>query len=103
MKLFFTEDDHTLGLVEGEPAISITEANAKVEPLVTENRSLQARLTLLETKLAAAEEALSFYADKLNWDSEEIIPTCWDEGSIDLGRRASAYFLSYPKEPGDKP
>jgi hypothetical protein len=60
-------------------------------------------LMFARTRLAAAEEALSFYADKLNWDSEEIIPTCWDEGSIDLGRRASAYFLSYPKEPGDKP
>jgi len=33
-------------------------------------------------------KALEFYADKENWDTENVSPTIWDNGDIDLGKRA---------------
>ena len=38
--------------------------------------------------LLSCVEALDFYADKENWDTENMSPTVWDDGNIDLGRRA---------------
>jgi hypothetical protein len=100
MKLFFTEDDHTLGLVEGEPAISITEANAKVAPLLEiieaqdkDVKHFENENNILKQRIAAAEEALRYYLEtrKLidglhsnNFKSDEV---------------ARAYFEKY----GDKP
>lgn len=33
-------------------------------------------------------EALEFYADRDNWDDDAYCPTIWDDGNIDLGRKA---------------
>lgn len=33
-------------------------------------------------------EALEFYANKDNWDDDQFTPTVWDDGAVDLGKRA---------------
>jgi hypothetical protein len=38
--------------------------------------------------LKAQREALEFYADRDNWDTDDFSPTIWDDGAIDLGKRA---------------
>jgi hypothetical protein len=35
-------------------------------------------------------KALEFYADLDNWDTENMSPTIWDNGNIDLGKTAKA-------------
>jgi hypothetical protein len=49
----------------------------------------------LKTKLAQVNEindkyreALEFYEDIENWDDDRFSPTIWDDGNIDMGRRA---------------
>lgn len=43
-------------------------------------------------------EALEFYADKTNWDDDYMIPTIWDDGNIDLGKRACKALNFDPSE-----
>lgn len=33
-------------------------------------------------------EALEFYADIENWDDDKFNPTVWDDGNIDMGKKA---------------
>lgn len=50
-------------------------------------------LPLLEKAVKMAE----FYADKENWDYEEVIPTIWDNGKIDLGDKALEFLSEFTK------
>lgn len=40
------------------------------------------------TRVVRLRETLEFYADKENWD-DDFTPTIWDDGSVDLGKRAN--------------
>jgi hypothetical protein len=51
--------------------------------------------------LKTQQEALDFYGDKDNWDLGHPSPTCWDDGDIDIGRRAEK-ALAKANEIADK-
>lgn len=59
----------------------IRQLNTAMQDLV----KVQGRMANRNIKL---EEALLFYADKENWDTDHYSPTIWDNGSIDLGKKA---------------
>lgn len=44
--------------------------------------------------------ALEFYSDKDNWDDDQFIPTVWDNGNIDMGRRARECLASLTTKVG---
>lgn len=41
--------------------------------------------------------ALEFYADRDNWD-DDITPTVWDNGNVDMGRKAKLAIKEYNGE-----
>jgi hypothetical protein len=44
--------------------------------------------TKLQSENQRLREALEFYANLENWDTNYTTPTIWDDGDVDLGRRA---------------
>lgn len=45
-------------------------------------------IPLLLEVIEVQAKALGFYADKDHWDFDSMTPSCWDDGSIDLGKRS---------------
>lgn len=48
------------------------------------------KIVTLSLEVQKLRAALEFYADKENWDAENVSPTVWEDGDIDLGARARA-------------
>ncbi len=82
--------------IDGSTAyLSLEEHDAIVAELKKQHAAERAidirsveRAAVAEAKLRVAGEALGFYADKDNWDTDQFSPTIWDDGAIDLGKRA---------------
>ena len=79
--------------LESKLAVAKEEADYAVKAyseFQKESMARGAHIFYLKEKLALARECLEFYADKDNWDMEEMSPTIWDDGDIDCGKRARA-------------